>query len=58
MTLFQWGKRAKYNRTYCVEYPFTGTQIDSIMDAVRHSGGMLNSLILTDTLFSFMHMRT
>lgn len=43
------GKRAKRNRTYRVEYPFRGTQIESVMSAVHHSGAMLNGLILTDT---------
>lgn len=43
-------KGAKPNRTYRVEYPFRGTQIESVMSAVHHSGAMLNGLlILTDT---------
>lgn len=43
------GKRAERNRTYRVEYPFRGTQIESVMSAVHHPGAMLNGLILTDT---------
>lgn len=47
-------KRAKYNRSDCAEDPFRGTDTEGVMSAVHHLGGMLNALVLIDTLDSLV----
>lgn len=54
---YQWAQRrerAKYNRSDCAEDPFRGTDTESVMSAVHHLGGMLNGLVLIDTLDSLI----
>ena len=47
-------ERAKYNRSDCAEEPFRGSDTEGGMYAAHHLAGMLNGLVLIDTLHSLI----